>query len=296
LLETDVKTTFTFKETKSEIWRGVAGSYTYPVWFDGDAANYHLSKKVPPKGESIVYFLEGQDTPGAIATPVDIVRDTLGRQMSENLLDLDGRKLRTHHRRGADGVRRACTCGCTEAIQAVFEAGEEVDKKPYIEGALDDMVFFVRRHLERLDEYRHFADGLLQLLQAKETAAPELKPYLAGLEQLARQIPQDYEIQKANMQSLDHATDLVRQTLALAGRKDANNLKAYMNLLEAWRAMGGAQDGVLAQYHMTTRKLAQAAGFGCAGQPAAVPVAAEIRARCRQCLRNPDGYEIWADY
>ena len=25
-------------------------------------------------------------------------------------------------------------------------------------------------------------------------------------------------------------------------------------------------------------------------------VAKEIRGRCRQCLRNPDGYEIWADY
>jgi len=27
-----------------------------------------------------------------------------------------------------------------------------------------------------------------------------------------------------------------------------------------------------------------------------VPLAEEIRARARQCLRNPDGYEIWADY
>jgi hypothetical protein len=31
-------------------------------------------------------------------------------------------------------------------------------------------------------------------------------------------------------------------------------------------------------------------------QPKAAALAPEIRARCKQCLRNPDGYEIWANY
>jgi hypothetical protein len=47
---------------------------------------------------------------------------------------------------------------------------------------------------------------------------------------------------------------------------------------------------------MITRKLNQEAGYGCANQPKAVDVAREIRSRCRQVLRNPDGYEIWANY
>ncbi|MDB6039536.1 MAG: hypothetical protein JWM99_3377, partial [Verrucomicrobiales bacterium] len=53
LLETGTKTRFGFSESKREIWRGVPGSYNYPVWFDGETAFYHLSKKVPPKGESV---------------------------------------------------------------------------------------------------------------------------------------------------------------------------------------------------------------------------------------------------
>jgi hypothetical protein len=60
--------------------------------------------------------------------------------------------------------------------------------------------------------------------------------------------------------------------------------------------MGGAQDYVVAQCHALTRKLAQEAGYGCVNQPKAVPIAEEVRRRCRQTLRNPDGYEIWADY
>jgi len=71
---------------------------------------------------------------------------------------------------------------------------------------------------------------------------------------------------------------------------------AYMELLKAWRAMGGAQDYVVASCHTITRKLFQEAGYACVDDPKAVAVAHEVRARCRQALRNPDGYEIWADY
>jgi hypothetical protein len=296
LSEADVKTTFAFRESKGQIWRGVPGSYNYPVWFDGENTWYHLSKKVPPKGESIVYFLEAQDTPLSVSTPVDIMKAVLGRQMAEPILDVAGRKLRTHHRRGGDGVHRACTCGCTEAIQSIFEAGEEVAKKDHVKEALGDMNYFVECHVERIEEYRRFADDLIQFLQAKGRAAPELKPFLEGLEQIVQQIPQEYSAQKENMKSPEHASELTRQTMSLTASKGTNNLPAYMELLKAWRAMGGAQDYLVAQCHTITRKLFQEAGYGCVKDAKAVAVAQEIRARCRQVLRNPDGYEIWADY
>ena len=296
LTEAGVRTTFAFRDVKGTVWRGVAGSYNYPVWLDGENVFYHLSKKVPPKGESIIYFLEGQDTPLSISTPIDIMKGTLGRQMCEPILDAAGQKLRTHHRRGGDGVHRACTCGCTEAIQPFFEKSQEVAKKNDIKEALGDMNYFVQCHLERIDEYRQFARDMLQFLRAKQSAAPELKPFLEGLEQIVQQIPQEYDVQKENMKSLEYAGELTRQTLALTANKSTNNLPAYMDLLKAWRAMGGAQDYVVAQCHTITRKLFQEAGYGCVNSPITVQVAKEIRARCRQVLRNPDGYEIWANY
>lgn len=296
LSESGMKTTYAFREAKGTVWRGVAGSYNYPVWFDGDNAFYHLSKKVPPKGESLVYFLEGQNTPVSVPTPVDIMKETLGRQMCEPILDVAGQKLRTHHRRRGDGVHRACTCGCTEAIQAVFEAGKEVEKKDDIKEALGDMNYFVENHVGRIEEYRRFAGDMIQFLRAKQAAAPELKPFLESLEQIVQQIPQEYDVQKENMKSPEYAAELTRQTLALTGSHNKSNLTAYMELVKTWRAMGGAQDYVVAQCHMITRKLFQEAGYGCVNDPKAVPVAREIRARCRQVLRNPDGYEIWANY
>jgi hypothetical protein len=297
LYEEGVKTTFNFRNGRGQVWRGVPGSYEYPVWFEGDDAVLHLSKKVAPKGEALIYYLEGQNTPPSIPAPVDILRSTLGRSAAESILDADGRKLRTHHRRGGEGVRRACTCGCTEAIQAVFQAGEEVTEKSYIEGALDDMVFFVHQHVERINEYRTFAAELDGFLKKQAQESPQVEPFVSSLTQTLGQLSQEYEVQKENMKSFEYADDLVRQTLALTGRKDTNNFKAYMDLLKAWREMGGAQDYVLAQCHMITRKLCQEAGYGCARGPVeAVALGEAVRKRCRQILRNPDGYEIWADY
>ncbi|SPE52936.1 hypothetical protein SBV1_1620004 [Verrucomicrobia bacterium] len=295
--EAGVKTTFNFQETKQDIWRGVPGSYTYPVWFTGDAANYHLSKKVPPRGESLIYSVEpDNDTAPARSTPADILKATLGRSESETILDLDGRQLRTHHRRGGEGVRRACTCGCTEAIEAVFTAHQEVAKKEYVAGAVADMIYFVHRHVERIDRYREFVDQLIPFLEANETSSPDLKPYLDNLEQIARRIPKEYRVQEDNMKSFEYADNLARQTIALTLTQDTNHLKTCLDLGAAWREMGGAQDYVLAQCHAITRKLCQEAGYGCVNQPKAAALAEEIRTRCRQCLRNPDGYEIWADY
>ncbi|MBU6402417.1 MAG: hypothetical protein KGS61_19025 [Verrucomicrobia bacterium] len=296
LAEDSIPTTFTFRAAKGQVWRGVSGSYTYPVWFDGEKTCFHLSKKVPPTGQSIIYFEEGQDTPPSLTTPVDVLRTTLGMDLADAILDPEGRELRTHHRRGAVGVRRACTCGCTEAIQAVFEASREFDQRDYVAGAVDDMLYFVRHHVERINEYLRFAGAMTSYLQAQAAKSPALQTYLAGLERTVAQIPQEFNVQKQNMKSLDYADDLARQTLALTGRQDAANLKAYLDLGEAWRAMGGAQDYVLASCHCITRKLFQEASYGCVELPEAVPVAREIRDRCRQCLRHPDGYEIWPDY
>jgi hypothetical protein len=296
LYEEDLRTTFVFREFKGGIWRGVAGSYEYPAWFSGEDAFYRFSKKVPPNGESLIYCLEERDTPLTVSTPADILKQTLGREASEPILDVAGRKLRTHHRRGGTGVRRACTCGCTEAIQAVFEAGEEVSRKDDIQGALDDMIYFVHCHVELINEDRQFADEVLRMLEKRRRSSPELKPLLDSLEEIARQIPQECEVQKENMKTFGYADDLSRKTIALTARKDPNNVKAYMELLKAWREMGGAQDYVVAKCHTITRNLCQAAGYGCAALPDAVSLAEEIRARCRQTLRNPDGYEIWADY
>ncbi len=296
LSEGRVQTTYTFREAKDKIWRGVIGHYIYPVWFSDDRASYRLSKKIPPKGRSIIYFLERKDTPASVLAPVDIMKMTLGRQMCDEILDLPGRKLRTHHRRGAEGVRRACTCGCTEAIQAVFEDGQEVQKKEYVEGAVDDMVYFVERHTERIGEYQEFARDMLDFLNQTWRTARELELFLDRMAAIVQEIPQEYQSKQELIKNMKYVDDLTRQTKALTKKKQPRNLKAYEQLSMKWRRMGGAQDDLVAQCHRITRKLLQQAGYGCTSSPKAVEIARQIITRCKKCLRNADGYEIWANY
>jgi hypothetical protein len=296
LLEAGVKTTYKFRESKDKIWRAITGNYTYPVWFKGENTFYRLGKKIPPKGESIIYFLERKGTPVSVSAPVDIMKETLGRQVCDTILDPAGRKLRSHHRRANLGIRRAATCGCTAAIEVVFKAGREVEQKEYVAGAVDDMVYFVTRHVERIGEYRDFAHDMKSFLNLKRKSNPDLKSFLNSMETITQQIPREYSRQKENIKTLEYAAELARKTKALTQKKNPQNLPTFLGLSEKWRAMGGAQDELIAKFHSITRKLFQEAGYSCVNQPEALEMAREVRRRCRKCLRNPDSYEIWADY
>ncbi len=296
LLEAGVKTTYKFRESKDKIWRAITGNYTYPVWFEGENTFYRLGKKIPPKGESIIYFLERKGTPASVSAPVDIMKETLGRQVRDTILDLAGRKLRSHHRRGSLGIRRAATCGCTAAIEVVFKAGQEVEKKEYVAEAVDDMVYFVTRHVERISEYQDFARDMMSFLNLQNKSNPALKPFLNGMGKITQEIPHEYSRQKENIKTLEYVAELARKTKALTQKKNPQNLPTFSGLSEKWRAMGGAQDELIAKFHSITRKLFQEAGYSCVTLPQALEIGQDIRRRCRKCLRNPDGYEIWADY
>lgn len=296
LPEAGVKTSFTFRESRQNIWRAIVGRYIYPVWFEGDKTFYRLGKKIPPGGESVIYFLERKGTPDSVPTPVDIMRDTLGRQACDAILDLPGRKLRSHHRRAHLGIRRAATCGCTAAIEEVFKAKEEVEKKDFVVEAVDDMVYFVTRHVERLGEYQDFARDMTGFLHGKSKSDPDLKPFLDSLLAISQQIPQEYEAYKENIKTPAYTADLAEQTKTLTRKSSPQNLNAVLKLGQDWRRMGGAQDELLGKFHSITRNLYQQAGYGCVNLPRALEIADEVRRRCRMCLRNPDGYEIWPDY
>jgi hypothetical protein len=295
LLEDGVRTTYTFRETRpARFWRGGVGFYPYPVWFQDETALFRLGKKIPPKGRAIVYCLERKNTPASIVTPVDLMKDTLGRHVAGTLLDVEGRRLRSHRRDNA--VIGAATCEVTDGMQPVFEAGAEVEREEYIHGGVDDMIYFIARQRQRIDEYHAFAGRMMDYLDRIGGERPDLKEFTDAMRAIAGEIIQQHERQKENMKTLAYADELARETKALTLKKDPENLARFNDLKMRWRRMGGTQDTLVCKFHTITRDLFQQAGYGCVGRHEAIAVADEIRAMCRQCLRNPDGYEIWPDY
>jgi len=150
--------------------------------------------------------------------------------------------------------------------------------------------------MERIKEYQDFAGNMIEFLKLTRKSIPDLKPFLDRMESIVQEIIQEYDRQKGNIKTLKYADELSSKTKALTRKKASRNLSTYVDLSKKWREMGGAQDNLLTQCHTLTRKLLQEAGYGCVNQAKAVEIAKQIRIRCRRCLRNPDGYEIWSDY
>ena len=297
LYEDGVKTTYTFEESEPKtkgLWRAGIGHYTHPVWFKEENAFYHLSKKIPPKGESLIYFLERKGTPASISTPVDVMKQTLDNQTYESIIDSDGRRNRSLTR--PDSVVGTATCGVTDRLKPIFEAGEEIEKKEYIKSGVEDMLYFLAKERERALEYQDFAHEMLEFLTSMKKDKPELKPFLDKMESITKEIIAAYEHEKENIKDLEYAKKLAKETEALTQRRSPDNLAAFMKLKEKWTGMGGAVDALNRKLHTITRKLFQEAGYSCVGQRETVKIAEEIRRQTIKCLRRPVSYEIWSNY
>ena len=170
-----------------------------------------------------------------------------------------------------------------EGLQSI----QEVEKKEFVEEIVDDLVFFVTRIRERINEYQDFANDMMAFLELKRKSNPDLKPFLDSLESIVQEMLQDYGMTKEHMKTSDYVDELARKTKALTQKKDPENLPTMLDLGGKWRGIGGAQDGLALRLRNMTRNLFQEAGYRCLNQPECIEVANEIRSRCRKCLRNP---------
>ncbi len=306
--EDEVKTTYRFEESNEKIWRAMIGYYTYPVRFEDENTIYHLGKKIPPEGESLIYFLEGKDTPVSITTPVDILKQTLDKKTFERILDRKNRQslnlIRPNSNIDRDDLAkhdsvRTCpvsTCAITERLENIFKAGKEKEREEYANAGIKDMIYFITLHRDRINEYMEFARKMNVFLTQKKKSNPELKSYINKMETITQEIPREYNRLKEKISTLEYADILAQKTGTLTQKKDSKNLPTFLKLGKEWRGIGGAQDDLIRKFHTITRKLFQEAGYNCVTQTEALKIAKEIRERSRICLKNPSSYEIWSDY
>lgn len=305
LYEDEIKTTFPFIRPETPYFRGEAffrsglGTYTYPLWFRsehlGERPYYRLGKKIQPKGDSIIYFLEGRENiPVPVSSPVDILKQTLGNQAYEEILDPEGRLTRSLRMTGV--ICNSATCHVTNRLRPIFKAGEEVGRKEFVKEGINDLLYFVEKENERGLEYQDFALEMIEFLTLMKKEKPGSKPFLDKMEGITREIITAYNNEKENLKDMDFAGELAKETEALIHKKSPDNFEAFMKLAEKWTGMGGAIDDLNRKHHTLTRKLFQEAGYSCVTQHETVKIAEEIRKRTIKCLRRPNRYEIWMNY
>ena len=223
------------------------------------------------------------------------MKKTLDKEACDALLDFGGRAGRNHTRPGR--TIGAATCQCTDAMEKVFKARQEVQRKAYVSGGVEDMIFFVTRQRERVEMYREFAEEMIAFLAKTKKSTPGLAAYTDAMAEIAQEILDEYEHAKDRMKTLQHVKDVLAvETRALCEKHEPGNMAKFQDLKQRWRRVGGTQDDMVRKCHTISRSLFQQAAYAYMTQPKAGDTAREIRSRCRQILRNPDSYEIWGKY
>ncbi|MDH7568286.1 MAG: hypothetical protein QHJ73_01700, partial [Armatimonadota bacterium] len=221
--EDEVLTTFSFRDSKQETWRGAFGSFTYPVWWQGDRAVFSLGKKIPPEGEALVYCLERTDgTPRGVLVPADVLESALDEVTASRVLARSGRQVHSPGR--PNYVVGQAACATTDKLRPIFEAGQEAEKQDYIREGTEDMIYQSTTLRARADAYQEFGRKMVEYLRTAGRDRPELRPYLEELEQTTRELFAAFDQCREPMHDLAYARDLARQTIELARQHRPGNL------------------------------------------------------------------------
>lgn len=290
-------------------WTTVLGYVQYPCWSDSERNGFLQPldhQRLKFDGPVLIYPITRlAETPIAQFTPVDIMRNTLGVDACQHLLDVEGQKQ--------EHVGRA-TCHVWRLLNEAYGAGQQKSRRKDIEIYVSDALDFVTHIRNRIHAYVVFGKELRTYLAAERAKHPELKDKLDELEALAREIDERVE---PRMQTILRQPVLKEIAAKLAAREEEPTspaLAAQLNrdflasgLLDYtgadWQArldnqystplttIGGEQDEMVGECRWVAKALRQKAGILLASDPRMAAVAAEIRDRTHKMLRAGAAYE-----
>jgi hypothetical protein len=268
-------------------WNTVLGRYPYPSWADLHGRGYlqpirHSALKF--QGPVVVYPVNRvQQTPLDMYTVVDVMRNTLGVGPCEYILDLEGQK--------AEYKGRA-TCSVRDELGAIYDAGQQKQRRAAVEKFLNEGLTFVTHIRSRITRYVEFGHKTRAYLAAQKIAHPELVDFLTEMDEIASQIDARVAARADKIQTPAHVAamneDFRKNVLNDVGSDAAAKCRKYTTALVV---IGDNQDELSGECRWVVKALRQRAGLRLALDPRAATVAAEIRARTQEALRNPASHE-----
>jgi hypothetical protein len=268
-------------------WTTVLGSFIYPVWSDADRNAFLQPLKhdrLAFRGPAVVYPVNRvESTPLEAFTVIDLVRNTLGAGPCEYLLDLEGNK--------AEYKGRA-TCSSRDNLKRIYTAGEQKAKRAEVEKILQDALIFVKHIRGRITRYVDFGHKIREYLAEQKKARPELKELIAELEKIAEEIDVRFKAREEKMKTPDDVAkmndDFRRDVMDYEGPDAVEKCMKYALALVV---IGDNQDELSGECRWVVKALRQKAGLLMAADARMAPIAAEIRSRTQEALKNPAGHE-----
>jgi hypothetical protein len=239
--------------------------------------------KVRFQGPALIYPINRvKETPLAAYTVVDVMRNALGVGPCEHLLDLEGQRI---------DLKGVVPCAARDLLDAIYKQGRQKQQRATINRSLDGALAFVTHIRGRVTHYIAFGHQLREYLAGQRQAHPELADFLAEMDGLTQQI--DAWVTRASRAKLKLRTvedlarlneDFRKNVLDYDGPDALKRCQAYTHDMTLFAT---ALDRVAAECRLVVRRLRQRAGILTAQDPRVAPIAAEIRARTQEALRNP---------
>jgi len=284
-----------FRDHRTEVWMYRYSGLPWPCWFDGDKTFIHLSSRLSAsKGVAeyvLIYPLERDgETPLEVFTPVDVMREVLGVGPCEYVLDREGLGNRASLGERTP-VHGSGVCSTSGAIEYFFIRGIEHRESTMVADMMDDLRVENRTINARVQEFRQFAEQMVQLCVQARQRSPELKPLADTVEGIAKEIETEYQEKLEIIHTPAHVVELGERLKDLTGANEPENLGAARALLRELRDIGGTQHRMIGDYRVGVKHLRQEAVIAAATQPAAVKFAEQVRDLAQQVLRRRYGVE-----
>jgi hypothetical protein len=268
-------------------WNTVLGTYPYPCWSDPAGQGYLQplkSKVLQFQGPALIYPINRvKRTPLDAYTVVDVMRNTLGVGPCEHILDLEGQKSE---------YRGRATCGVRDALTPIYEKNQQKQKHAEVDRTLDEGLTFVKHIRGRITRYVEFGQKMRQYLAEQKKAHPELAEFIAEMDKLTQEIDKRVAARAAKIKTPEHVAQMNaefrKNVLDYEGPDALQRCKEYTQALVV---IGDNQDELSGECRWAIKTLRQRAGILMALDPRVAPIAAEIRARTQETLRNPANHE-----
>ncbi len=281
-----------------------------PTWFTGRQWRLHLETTlthmmthekvtVPEYLVAINYPRDRvKETPLTAYTLVDVMRDTLGTGPCQYILDLEGlNKTRGTGAAGTGKPTAAATCSERGALVFYYlgDRSESPRRDEPIIATYDALVSvekikdFLDAAHARIQEYLLWSDQIIQLAeqaQARNPNAADLARRVIGVTREMRILwarmveenkpcafPAEWRM------ALDHCKDLIRE----GGEDLGARIREFDPQM---RGAGEEVDGGMQACRMIVKRIRQEAALAGSDDPEVLKLAATIRQRCRDVLRN----------
>jgi hypothetical protein len=268
-------------------WNTVLDWFPYPCWTDPEGRGYLQpikSKALQFAGPMVVYPINRvKETPLDTYTVMDVMRNALGVGPCEYILDLDNQK---------GEYRGRATCSCRDELARIYGKKEQKQKREEVEKILDDGLIFVKHIRGRITRYVEFAKKMREYLAEQNKSHPELTEFITEMDKIAQEIDARFAARKDKIQTPDHVAAMNEEFRKNVLNDDGSDALAKSKKYgEALVVIGDNQDELSGECRYVVRSIRQKAGILLATNPQAASVAAEIRKRTQEALRNPANHE-----